>query len=379
MTRRLIKSSHPACWPRALVVLWLLCALTHPAGAQANVGAASSWTPSGIAEFVRHKYGLPPRAVIEPDAIRPSPSADFVETTILIRDDGPPSHKVFTLSADGKYVIDSAIYRLQQSDHAISDAVRQEQFRGSSEYKIAAGELKPADKEGFWISEVSISGPRIEQVRNYYVTKDKGYLIPGSIFTFRSFEEDLRLAASNAGNALSVGRSDAPVLIVMYTDYQCPDCARVHSILTDHVIPKYGSRIKILYKDFPLPYHQWARKAAAGIRCINKLAPQFVPAAQADLFAMQEGLTQESIEVGIADIAGRANLPPETIRECMADRNILDAIQQDVAEGLALELAKTPTVFVGSTVLGGRRPATDLDAAIEEALKATPGAGPAHK
>ncbi len=61
------------------------------------------------------------------------------------------------------------------------------------------------------------------------------------------------------------GNPDAKVTIVNYDDYECPFCSRLHTTLIQDILPQYGDKIKIVYKDYPLPMHPWAQ--ARGQRC----------------------------------------------------------------------------------------------------------------
>ena len=62
------------------------------------------------------------------------------------------------------------------------------------------------------------------------------------------------------------GNPSAPVTIVEFSDYQCPFCARVNPTLAK-VRETYGDSVKIVFKDFPLPNHPQAPKAAEAARC----------------------------------------------------------------------------------------------------------------
>src|SRR5688572_12617419 len=62
------------------------------------------------------------------------------------------------------------------------------------------------------------------------------------------------------------GNPAAPITIVEFSDYQCPFCARVNPTLAK-IRETYGDRVKIVFKDYPLPNHPQAPKAAEAARC----------------------------------------------------------------------------------------------------------------
>ena len=66
------------------------------------------------------------------------------------------------------------------------------------------------------------------------------------------------------------GNKDAKVTVVVYDDFQCPYCSRMHQTLNE-VLKSYGDRIKVVYKDFPLvEIHPWAQQAAIDSGCLAK-------------------------------------------------------------------------------------------------------------
>ena len=76
-----------------------------------------------------------------------------------------------------------------------------------------------------------------------------------------------REAITVAQNEPSAGRADAPVQIVMYSDFQCPFCARVGATVKK-VQETYGDRVRVVFRDFPLSsIHPRATAAAVAARC----------------------------------------------------------------------------------------------------------------
>jgi len=63
------------------------------------------------------------------------------------------------------------------------------------------------------------------------------------------------------GNSIVLGKADAPVTIIKWTDFQWPYCAKSVS-LVDEILEKYPNDVKVVVKNFPLSFHKQARKAA---------------------------------------------------------------------------------------------------------------------
>ena len=75
---------------------------------------------------------------------------------------------------------------------------------------------------------------------------------------------------ANLGNSL--GKKDAPLVLVEFTDYQCPYCKRFHDNVFPNLKKKYidTGRVKYVSRDLPLSFHKQARLAAVASRCAGE-------------------------------------------------------------------------------------------------------------
>ena len=64
------------------------------------------------------------------------------------------------------------------------------------------------------------------------------------------------------------GPKDAKVTIVEFSDFQCPYCGRGRKVM-EEVIAKYGNKVRVVFRDFPLSFHDKAQKAAEAGQCAN--------------------------------------------------------------------------------------------------------------
>ena len=145
------------------------------------------------------------------------------------------------------------------------------------------------------------------------------------------------------GNAF--GDPNAPVLIEVFSDFQCPACKRFHDedlplIVKDYVAP---GKAYLVYRYFPLPQHAYGRKAAELV-CACAQIGKYEPAADI-LFAKQTAWSQD----GKLDETLGAVLTPAEQKQVMAlikDPRVQNPIEHDLAEGYALPVKSTPTVVV---------------------------------
>jgi protein-disulfide isomerase len=145
------------------------------------------------------------------------------------------------------------------------------------------------------------------------------------------------------GNAL--GNPKAPILIEVFSDFQCPACKRFHDEELPLLVKDYISQGKayLVYRYFPLPMHTYGRKAAELV-CACAQIGKYEPAADI-LFAKQSSWSQDGkLDETLASVLTPAE--QKKITALLKDPRVQNPIEHDLAEGRALPLASTPTVLV---------------------------------
>jgi len=165
----------------------------------------------------------------------------------------------------------------------------------------------------------------------------------------------------SADNDPATGPTDAPVTVIMFSDFQCSACAATHPILKK-VIAEYEGKVRLVVRDFPLEsIHENALVAARAAAAANAQGKFFELIDI--LYNRQDALDVASLKKYAAEIGLNAAQfeidfnSPQTAAE----------IRKDIADGEALGINSTPTIFVN-----GRRvrhlSLDGLRAAIERAL-----------
>ena len=158
-----------------------------------------------------------------------------------------------------------------------------------------------------------------------------------------------------------VGASDAPVSIVVFSDYQCPYCARLAKELQE-LRSAPGHDLRIVYRHFPLATHPFALEAARASECAA--AQQRFEALHYVLFAAQDSLGK----LPWVELARRAQVPDlNAFTQCAEASGAVDAIARDTLDGRRLKVRATPTFLVNENLIEGLPPADTLAAIIERA------------
>jgi protein-disulfide isomerase len=135
------------------------------------------------------------------------------------------------------------------------------------------------------------------------------------------------------------GPEDAPVVIVVFTDFQCPYCSEIVPIL-DHVHEKYPEDVKIVLKNYPLRKHNFARKAAEAALAAGKKGKFWEY--HDLLFQNYNKLTDEKI----ISISREVGLDEVEFEKLLKDPSIKNRIQKDISDGKKAGIKGTPSIFI---------------------------------
>ncbi len=163
---------------------------------------------------------------------------------------------------------------------------------------------------------------------------------------------DLTVYKVPVGNSPSLGPQTALVTIVEFSDFQCPYCKRVEPTLTE-VRRHYGDKVRLVWKDMPLPFHSRAVPAAILAR---EARAQRGDAAFWDmhgrLYADQTNLE----EAGLLALARQAKLDTGRVSRALAQKSHLAAIEADMDAGDDVNASGTPHFFINGRRLVGAQP-----------------------
>jgi protein-disulfide isomerase len=170
-----------------------------------------------------------------------------------------------------------------------------------------------------------------------------------------------------AKNAPSKGAKNAKVVIQEFSDFQCPFCSRVNPTIAQ-VMTEYGDKVRIVWRDYPLPFHKDAGPAAQAAREVFAQKGDKAFWAYHDLlFQNQKGLSRENLEK-FAEQVGGVNM--KAFKAALDSGKHKAAVEADVA-AVAKAGARigTPSFFINGKLLQGAQPYPAFKAAIDAALK----------
>ncbi len=161
----------------------------------------------------------------------------------------------------------------------------------------------------------------------------------------------------------SKGPADAPVVIVEFSDFECPYCQQATATM-DALLARYPDEIRFVYKDFPLPNHPHAFKAAEAGHCAHEQG-EFWPFHD-KLFAAQDALDIDSLKAYADDLG----LDADAFAACLDEARHAESVNADMAAGRRLGASSTPTLFVNGRPVFGALPLDYFDEMVREELAA---------
>jgi protein-disulfide isomerase len=143
------------------------------------------------------------------------------------------------------------------------------------------------------------------------------------------------------------GRPSAPIKIEVFSDYQCPACQAFYLQTMRSVLGDYADagKVCVVYREFPLPMHQYAREAARYGHAAMRLGQREWAQVADALYLSQPQWSQDGkLEAALAQALTDSDL--KRLRQSIASPAISAAIESDIALGHKLDINSTPTFFV---------------------------------
>lgn len=176
-------------------------------------------------------------------------------------------------------------------------------------------------------------------------------------------EDDKTVYEINPGKSPSKGRKNAPLQLVIFSDFQCPFCKRLEPTLAQ-VAKEYGRKIRMIWKNYPLPFHNNAEPAAEAAMAAHAQGKFWQM--HDILFANNLALDRQNLENYARDLG----LDMTKFRSDLDAQQYRDVIKSDIQEAQAVGVSGTPTVFInGRKILGAHPFETFKKIADEELAK----------
>ncbi len=157
------------------------------------------------------------------------------------------------------------------------------------------------------------------------------------------------------------GPKNAKVTIIEFSDFQCPFCSRGRKVL-DEVVKSYGDKVRVVFRDFPLEFHDKAQKAAEAGHCAHD---------QGKFWQMHDWMfdNQDKLEVeGLKAGARQIGLDGASFDTCLTSGKHAEEVKRHVRDGQKVGVRGTPAFFINGVMLSGAQPFDKFKTQIDHSL-----------
>lgn len=186
---------------------------------------------------------------------------------------------------------------------------------------------------------------------------------------------DDKVSMKLGSGGFSVGREDAPLVMVEYTDYQCPFCQQFHNTTWVELKKNFidTGKVRFVARDFPLDFHENARRAATAAHC---------GAEQGKFWELRHTMIVNADKLQIEKLVGYAKdvgLDTGRFSTCVLNDKYKEVIDKSYAEGVAAGVSGTPSFILGrlnndkleGVRIVGAMPYPEFDSKIKQMLEQT--------
>jgi len=233
-------------------------------------------------------------------------------------------------------------------DKAVFEAYVRHLFVMNSEISVQVSDAKPSQLPGFVDVVVHASKGEASQDFPFLISKDGSKILQAVVYDVNSnpFKPDLDKLKTEFQP--SYGTPGATVVLVTFSDYECPHCKDEAAMLRQNLLTAYPKQVRLYFKDFPIEaIHPWAKPAAIAGRCVFRQNPSSFWSYHDWIFAHQADITAANLKDKVMEWAkGEKDIDVLQLGRCMDTKATEAEVDKNLAEGHALDVNATPTLFV---------------------------------
>jgi protein-disulfide isomerase len=372
-----LNGKHDAAWLLAVILILVLGAgipwvamRANPAAQDAKVTDA---TRDKILTYIRERFGVPGNVKLALGGLHASALAPGFDEAAVKVDEGKNQRvQPILVSRNSRFliVVVGSVIDLHQNSTAEMAQRIQEVFKTAPTMKLSVGGFKASPAPDFEQGTLTMDDGKAKQDRTVLLTRDRKHLIVSELYSLAVDPRQQALHTISLHDEASQGPVGAPVTIVEYADLQCPTCARVQEFLETKIVPRYGNKVRIVFKEFPLlGIHDWSLNAAIACQCAYEINPSAYVPLRSAIFKNQQTINVANLRETLLSFGEEAGANRVKLAGCLDAKSSYPRIQRDLAEAKRLQVNQTPTVFINGRMMIGLPSEDAYYQAIDEALR----------
>ena len=238
------------------------------------------------------------------------------------------------------------------------------------EVQVKIDDPKPSPVSNLEQVDVHFIYGQRSQDETFYVSKDGHKIIRGYIYDLSQnpFKDDLDKLKTSLSP--SFGDAGAPVVVVVFSDFECPNCKEEAKTLRQNLPTAFPKDVRVYFKDFPLEQiHPWAKPAAIAGQCVFRENPAAFWQYHDWIYEHQSEITADNLKAKVLEFAQTVkDLDGMQLGRCIDSKATEADVDASIAQGRALKIDATPTMFVNGRRLIGNYPWPNLQQIINGEL-----------
>ncbi|MGI8742775.1 MAG: thioredoxin domain-containing protein [Bryobacteraceae bacterium] len=237
------------------------------------------------------------------------------------------------------------------------------------EVQVKIDDAKPSTLAGMKQVDVHLSLGGRTQDETFFVTNDGKNVVRGYIYDVAQNPFQSNLEKLKTDLSPSFGTAGAPVVMVIFSDFQCPNCKEEAKVIRDNVTAKFPTQVRVYFKDFPLEaIHPWAKSAAIAGRCVFRQSPAAFWKYHDWMYEHQAEIAPGNLKDKVLDWTKTGDVDSLQLGRCIDTKATEAEVDKSLAEGHALRIDGTPTTFINGRPLFGNYPWANLEQIINGEL-----------
>jgi protein-disulfide isomerase len=245
--------------------------------------------------------------------------------------------------------------------------------------EVAIDDPKPSSVAGLKQIDVRLTYMGSTQHYLFFLSDNGQQVLYGKMFDINHTPFKADLDKIHTDLSPSFGAPGAPLVLVLYSDFQCPACKEEAKALRENIAKTYPAEVRVYFKDFPLEsIHPWAKMGAICGRCVFRQDPVKFWDFYDWIYEHQAEINGENLKDKVLEFAKTNNLDTLQLSRCMENKATEADVDKSLAEGKTLDIDQTPTLFINGRRIPGAIPWTNLKSLIDAELpyaKANPESG----
>jgi protein-disulfide isomerase len=231
---------------------------------------------------------------------------------------------------------------------------------------VEIGDPKPSDLPGFMAVVVKASQGKASQEETFFISKDGQKIIRGQVYDVAQNPFKKELDNLKTEFRPSMGTPGASVVLVEFTDFECPYCRDEAKKLRDNLLKDYPKDVRFYFMDFPLEQmHPWAKPAAIAGQCIFKQNADVFWDYHDWIFEHQTEITAANVTEKIMEFTKDKKIDSLQLSRCMEAKATEAEVNKTIEQGKLVGVGSTPTIYVNGRKLVGAIDWPDLKRVID--------------